>query len=232
MNRKKQQMFEKIKGGLIVSCQALPNEPLHSSLIMSRMAYAAQLGGAIGIRANSVNDIKAIKEAVDLPMIGLIKKVYAESDVYITPTCSEVDALVSCGADVIAMDATTRIRPGGQSLDDLFSMVKNKYQDMLFMADCSTFEEAQHAVNIGFDCVGSTLCGYTDYTKDTTLPNYSLLKKMCDSLPVPVIAEGGIWTGEQLKEVFKQGVHAAVMGTAITRPMEITKRFISYIPEE
>ena len=120
----KKEILERIKGGLIVSCQALPEEPLHSSYIMSRMAYAAMEGGAVGIRANSVADIREIKKTVDLPVIGIIKKVYADSSVYITPTMEEIDALAACGADIIATDGTLRMRPQGESLDDFFSRVR------------------------------------------------------------------------------------------------------------
>ena len=119
----KKEILERIKGGLIVSCQALPEEPLHSSYIMSRMAYAAMEGGAVGIRANSVADIREIKKTVDLPVIGIIKKVYADSSVYITPTMEEIDALAACGADIIATDGTLRMRPQGESLEDRKSVV-------------------------------------------------------------------------------------------------------------
>ena len=160
MSEKISQIYKK----LIVSCQALPEEPLHSSYIMSRMAYAAMEGGAVGIRANSVADIREIKKTVDLPVIGIIKKVYADSSVYITPTMEEIDALAACGADIIATDGTLRMRPQGESLDDFFSRVRKKYPEQLFMADCSTYEEGMHAEEIGFDLIGTTMSGYTEYT--------------------------------------------------------------------
>ncbi len=213
------------KGGLIVSCQALSNEPLHSSYIMSRMAVAAKLGGAVGIRANSVEDIVEIKKAVDLPVIGIIKKDYPGAIVYITPTMAEVDALVQCGADVIAIDATDRIRPDGSTIKTLFPILRQKYPKQLFMADCSEYSDCEAAAALGFDYIGTTLCGYTENTKGTPLPNYELIKAIL-KLNVPIIAEGGIWTPEQLAQVMSLGVHCAVVGTAITRPMEITKRFV------
>ncbi len=158
------EIFAQLKGHLIVSCQALPEEPLHSSYIMSRMAFAAFEGGAKGIRSNSVEDIKAIKETVSLPVIGLIKKVYEGegADVYITPTEAEVDALVKSGCDIIAMDATKRVRPGGMTISEFFPIIRKKYPDVLFMADCSTYEEGMEAQRLGFDCVGTTLSGYND----------------------------------------------------------------------
>ncbi|MGI6527381.1 MAG: N-acetylmannosamine-6-phosphate 2-epimerase [Caldicoprobacterales bacterium] len=224
----KKKIIDRIRGKLIVSCQALPDEPLHSSYIMSRMAYAAMLGGAGGIRANTVEDIMEIKKTVDLPIIGIIKKVYPGpcENLYITPTVKEVDQLVECGVDIIALDATSRPRPDGKTLDEMFSVIRQKYPDQLFMADCSNFEEGIHAEKLGFDFVGTTLAGYTDYTAGTKLPDIPLMKKLVENLSTPVIAEGGIWSPEQLKAAMDVGVTAAVVGSAITRPMEITKYFI------
>lgn len=221
----KQAIFDKIHRKLIVSCQALSDEPLHSPLIMSKMAYAAMLGGAEGIRANSVEDIKAIKKTVDLPIIGIIKKVYGDCDVFITPTSKEIELLYNEGVDIIALDATKRIRPDGKTISEVFPEIRKQYQDQLFMADCSTFEEGMEAFRLGFDCIGTTLSGYTEYTKGQQLPDVLLIEKLVKELDIPIIAEGGIWTPEELKTVFDLGVHTAVVGTAITRPMEITKRF-------
>lgn len=222
-------LFEQIKGQLIVSCQALPEEPLHSSFIMSKMAFAAMLGGAKGIRANSVDDIRAIKNKVNLPIIGIIKVVYDNSDVYITPTRKEVDLLIEEGVDIIAIDATKRIRPDGRVVSEVFPEIRKQYKDQIFMADCSTYEEAVEAYKLGFDCIGTTLSGYTSYTEGVQLPNIALLKQLVTDLPVPIIAEGGIWSPEQLKDCMNAGIYAAVVGTAITRPMDITKRFIRAI---
>ncbi len=226
---KKNQVLENIKGNLIVSCQALEDEPLHDSYIMGRMAYAAMLGGAKGIRANSLEDIREIKKNVNLPIIGIIKQEYENSEVFITPTLEEVDLLYQEGVEIIAMDATKRIRPDGSTIDQIFPVIRKKYKDQLFMADCSTFEEGMLAYELGFDCVGTTLAGYTEYTKGRSLPDFELAEKLVKHLPIPVIAEGGIWTPEQLKKLFDIGVHAAVVGTAITRPMEITRRFVNSI---
>lgn len=228
----KQRIFGRIHGQLIVSCQALPEEPLHSPFIMSKMAYAAMLGGAKGIRANSVEDIREIKKVVELPIIGIIKQVYEGSDVYITPTNKEIELLYLEGVEIIALDATKRVRPDGKTISEVFPEIRETYKDQIFMADCSTYEEAKEAFELGFDCLGTTLCGYTEYTMEHQLPNLPLMEKLVQDFPIPVIAEGGIWTPEQLKHVFEIGVHTAVVGTAITRPMEITKRFISAIKVE
>lgn len=223
------EILEKIKGGLIVSCQALPTEPLYDSYIMSKMAWAAYLGGAVGIRANTVVDIKAIKEKVDLPVIAIIKEEYPDSEVYITPTMKEVDALVEVGCEIIALDATKRVRPNGVTLEEIFKEVRAKYPNQLFMADTSCFEEGKKAEELGFDLIGTTMAGYTPYTKGTSLPDFTLMERYVKELNTPVIAEGGIWVPEDLKKAIDIGVHAAVVGTAITRPMDITKRFVNAI---
>ncbi|TQR15559.1 N-acetylmannosamine-6-phosphate 2-epimerase [Psychrobacillus soli] len=225
----KEAIFASIKGELIVSCQALPEEPMHSSFIMGRMAYSAMKGGAKGIRANSVEDIREIKQTVDLPIIGIIKNVYENSDVFITPTFKEIDLLYREGVDIIAIDATKRIRPDGKTISEVYPVIKEKYKDQLFMADCSTYEEAKTAYELGFDFIGTTLSGYTNYTQEVNLPNMELMERLVKDFPVPIIAEGGIWTPEELKHVFDLGVYSAVVGTAITRPMDITKRFIEAI---
>ena len=224
-----ERILDTIRGGLIVSCQALENEPLHSSYIMQRMAVAAMYGGAVGIRANSVSDILEIRKEVKLPVIGIIKRVYDDSDVYITPSMKEVDELMTVRPEIIALDATKRMRPGKRSLEDFFAEVRAKYPEQIFMADCSTLEEGLNAAKIGFDILGTTLSGYTSYSKGSELPNMELIQQLVESGEKPVIAEGGIWTPEQLKHILGTCVLAAVVGTAITRPMEITKRFVNAI---
>ena len=157
---------ENLKGKLIVSCQALPDEPLHSSFIMGRMALAAKQGGASGIRANTPEDIKEIKTQVDLPVIGIIKRNYDDCEIYITPTIKEIDELMEAKPEIIALDATISSRPKGQKLDEFFHEIKEKYPDQLLMADCSTIEEALHADELGFDFIGTTMVGYTKQSKD------------------------------------------------------------------
>lgn len=224
-----EEVKKQIKGGLIVSCQALETEPLYDSYIMSKMAWAAYLGGAVGIRANTVADIKAIKERVDLPVIGIIKQIYDDSDVYITPTIKEVDTLAGIGCEIIAVDATNRPRPNGVTFEEFFTQVREKYPNQLFMADTSCFEEGRLAEKLGIDFLGTTMAGYTAYTKGTPLPDYTLMERYVSELNTPVIAEGGIWSPDELKRAMDTGVHCAVIGTAITRPMDITKRFVKAI---
>lgn len=231
MENNNEKILKQIKGGLIVSCQALSTEPLYDSYIMSKMAYAAMLGGAVGIRANTIVDIKAIKERVDLPVIGIIKEVYSDSDVYISPTMKEIDALVEAGCEIIATDATKRLRPNGVTFEEFFTQVRKKYPNQLFMADTSCFEEGKRAEELGFDLIGTTMAGYTPYTKGRTLPDIDLINRYATELHTPVIGEGGIWVPDDLKNVYKAGAFSAVCGTAITRPMDITKRFVKALEE-
>ncbi len=219
-------IIQKIKGGLIVSCQALEDEPLHSSFIMSKMAYAAFLGGACGIRANTVVDIQAIKKEVNLPIIGIIKKNYGDCPVYITPTMDEVDELVKANVEIIAIDATKRPRPNGETIAEFFAKVRSKYKNQLFMADISTIEEGISADKLSFDFIGTTLAGYTEYTKGTTVPDIALLKQLKEKTNAMIVAEGGIWAPQDLKKCYECGIHTAVVGSSITRPMLITKRFV------
>lgn len=220
--------FEQVKGRLIVSCQALPEEPLHSSFIMSRMALAAKEAGAAGIRANSVVDIEAIQDIVDLPIIGIIKKVYPDSSVFITPTIREVRAACATGAAVVAMDATGRKRPGGETLEKILHQCRNEFPDVLLMADTATLEDVEKAEELGFDIIGTTLYGYTDETAGCNIADndFQHLKQILALTDLPVIAEGKIDTPMKAKRVIELGCHSIVCGGAITRPQEIAKKFV------
>ncbi|KIL43064.1 N-acetylmannosamine-6-phosphate 2-epimerase [Jeotgalibacillus campisalis] len=224
-------MLNNIKKGLVVSCQALEDEPLFGSEIMKRMADAAARGGASAIRANGTADIGAIKQYIDLPVIGLIKQEYSDSDVYITPTFSEVEALVQSGADMIALDATNRVRPDSFSLSALMRKITAAFPDQKWMADCATVEECKEAQQLGFHCVGTTLYGYTNETKGRKLYDHDLqfLKEVINAVDLPVIAEGNILTPEMAARALQVGAHAVVVGGAITRPQQITARFVEEI---
>lgn len=219
--------IEKLKGKLIVSCQALPEEPLHSSFIMGRMAVAAQEGGASGLRANTKEDIKEMQSLVDLPIIGIVKRDYEGSKVYITPTMKEVDELMEVKPEIIAIDATSALRPGDKTLDDFFKEVKVKYPEQLFMADCSTVEEALHADAIGFDFIGTTMVGYTEQSANLKIENndFEIIREILSKVKHPVIAEGNINTPEKVKRVIELGCYSVVVGSIITRPQVITKTF-------
>ncbi|WP_416334791.1 N-acetylmannosamine-6-phosphate 2-epimerase [Anaerococcus sp. DFU013_CI05] len=225
--------IEALKGKLIVSCQALPDEPLHSSFIMGRMAKAAKQGGASGIRANTAADIKEIQKEVDLPIIGIVKKDYDDSKVYITPTMDEIDELAATGVEIIALDATSDLRPNGKSIDDFYNEIKEKYPNQLLMADCSTVEEALHADELGFDFIGTTLVGYTDQSKGDKIEanDFEILRKIIEKANGKVIAEGNINTPEKAKRVIELGAHSVVVGSIITRPQVITKNFVEKLSE-
>lgn len=229
----KKEILEQIKGGLIVSCQALEDEPLYveDQSIMPLMALAAKQGHAIGIRANGVRDIKAIKEKVDLPLIGIIKRKYPDFEPFITVSMKEIDELVSANADIIAFDATLRDRVDGLNLEAFVAAIKEKYPNQLLMADISTLEEGIQAERAGVDFVGTTLSGYTPYSRTLEGPDYQLIEELAEVLSVPLIAEGRIHYPEQAKMAIEKGAYAVVVGGAITRPKEIIGRFIKQLEQ-
>lgn len=223
--------LEALKGHLIVSCQALPHEPLHSSFIMGRMALAAKEGGAKGIRANTKEDILEIKKNVDLPVIGIVKRDYDDSKVYITPTMKEIDELMEVKPEIIAVDATSDLRPNGVTIDEFYKEIRLKYPDQLLMADCSTVEEALHADELGFDFIGTTLVGYTEQSKGMKIEenDFEIIRTILEKSSHKVIAEGNINTPEKAKRVIELGCYSVVVGSIITRPQLITKSFTEAI---
>lgn len=224
----KQQLFEAVKGKLIVSCQALPGEPLYveEKSIMYLMARAAKQAGAAAIRTCSVRDVVAIREETGLPVIGLIKKVYEGYDMYITPTMTEIDALVEAGADIIALDCTHRTRGDQLTSAEFIQKIRERYPNAVLMADISTYEEGVSAWKAGVDIVGTTMSGYTDYSPQVEGPDYELVRRLAHTISIPVIAEGKIHAPDQAAQMLREGAHAVVVGGAITRPLEIASRFI------
>ncbi len=214
---------------LIVSCQARDDNPLTGSIYMKAMALAALQGGADAIRANGASDIAAIREITNKPIIGLLKKDLADFEVYITPDFASIEEVITAGADYVALDVTHRSRP--VPLEDLFAAIHAKGKKVF--ADCATLQDATRAAALGADVVSTTMAGYTPDTEalKTSEPDFVLLEQICQQVQVPVVAEGRFWTPEHVSQAFLLGATGVVVGTAITNPREITKRFVSALPK-
>lgn len=216
---------ETLAGGLIVSCQAREGHPLHDSRVIAAMARAAAMGGAAGLRLNGEDDIREVRRTVVVPIIGIRKVWTPESPVYITPTFADVQAVADAGADIIALDATSRPRRGGERLDDLIPRIKDVLGRPV-MADVATVEEGVHAAALGADLVTTTLAGYTDAGPAPEDPDLDLVAKLSGVLRVPVVAEGRYRTPAQVREALRRGAFAVVVGRAITDPLMLTKAFV------
>ncbi|WP_406079394.1 N-acetylmannosamine-6-phosphate 2-epimerase [Micromonospora sp. NBC_00858] len=217
-------LIAQLRHRLVVSCQAYPGEPMRDPDTMRRVALAAVQGGAAGIRAQGLADIAAIRDAVDLPLIGLWKD--GDDDVFITPTLYHALAVARAGAHIVALDGTARPRPDGRSLTETVAAVHEQTGAMV-MADCSTLDEGIAAAAAGADLVGTTLAGYTSYTSKQPGPALDLVAQLVTAIDVPVIAEGRIHTPAQAAQALRAGAWAVVVGTAITHPTTITGWFAS-----
>ena len=228
---RKDKILTSIRHKLIVSCQALPGEPLYDEKrsIMPYMAIAAKEAGSPMIRTSSVRDVMEIKEVTGLPVIGLIKRKYEGFDAYITATMKEVDELVAAKADIIALDMTDRLRGDGNTPCSFFRKIKKKYPDQMFLADISTLDEGIAAEAAGADFVSTTMSGYTDYTGKSEGPDFKLVEMLVKTLRIPVFAEGRIHTPDEAVQMLQLGACAVIVGGAITRPLEIAKRFCEAI---
>lgn len=233
MKTPKNEILEMVKGSIIVSCQALPVEPMYCEemSLMPYFAKAAQQAGSKVIRTSSVRDVVAIKEKTGMPVIGLIKRNYEGFESYITPTMQEIDELVAADSDIIALDCTDMKRGDGKTIPEFLAEIRAKYPDIVLMADISTFEEGVRAWKCGVDMVGTTMSGYTPHSVKTEGPNYELVQQLVEALPIPVIAEGRVHYPDQAKKMLELGAHAVVVGGAITRPLEIAQRFYKAIED-
>jgi N-acylglucosamine-6-phosphate 2-epimerase len=224
--------MESLRGQLIVSCQAGEDEPLYGAVYMAGMARAAQAGGAAAIRANGFEDVSAICATVSLPVIGINKQNYPGYEVYITPTFEDAKIVVEAGAKMLALDATPRPRPGGISLSQLVQKIQQELQTPV-MADLSCLEDAQAAEAAGVDFLATTLSGYTSHGRPAIPePDLEFISQLVQSTRTPVIAEGRFIEPRQVAEAFNRGAYAVVVGGAITRPHEITRRFVEAIPAQ
>lgn len=228
MENSKKELIAQLKGGLIVSCQTQPGDVIHEdgqTVVM--MAKAAKWGGAVGIRANGPEQIREIHAAVDLPIIGLHKIMYeGMDDLIMTPTLEHAKALWEAGARIIALDATDQLTPWGEPRYNMIPVLKKELPDALIFADVDTFENAQRAAALGADMVAPTMSGYTKASAYITEPPaFREIAKMCRELTVPVVMEGHVYTPESAMKCLFLGCHAVVVGSAITRPHFIVKRF-------
>lgn len=217
------------KGQLIVSCQALPEEPLYSSFIMSRMARAVKQAGAVALRANSVVDIQAIQDETGLPIIGINKHVFPDAETFITPTLKDMRAVAATGVEVVAVEVTGRTRPNGGDLAADVAQFREEFPNTLLMADTATLEDVAQADALGFDLIGTTMHGYTASSEGQNIADndFAYLKAVLAATDRPVIAEGKVDTPEKLRRCIDLGCHAVVVGGAITRPLEIAGRFLA-----
>lgn len=225
------EILEKLRGGLIISCQVQHDDPVYSEDFVLKMAKAAEWAGAVGIRANSPEQIKLIKENVDLPMIGLYKIWHDDTDVFITPTLEAAKQVWEAGAEIIALDCTDQITHEGRPAYELLPTVKKEIPEALIFADVSNYKEAERAVQMDADIVGPTLYGYTEETKHITSPDLREFARMCRDLgdKAFMIMEGHIYTPEDAVKCLYLGADAVVAGSAITRPHLIAKRFVDLI---
>ncbi len=233
-NNKFSQVINKLRHGLIVSCQAEGESPFNNPAGVTGFAICAQMGGAVAIRAEGVENIRAIRQNIQLPVIGLVKTLFEDGSVRITGSEKEVKDLIEAGCDIIAIDGTFRLREG-KSGPEFIRFIKEKYR-LALMADISTFEEALACQQAGADCISTTLSGYTPATTDRAKegPDFELLARLVEAIgsTTPIIAEGRINSPALARQAIGLGAWAVVAGTAITRPQIITKWYYDAINKE
>lgn len=224
------ELLDRLGGGLVVSCQAYGEEPLNDALTMTRVAQAVVAGGAVAVRAQGPAHLERMRWVLDVPLIGLWKE--GGDGVFITPTLDHALAVAATGADVVALDGTARPRPDGLSLAETVEGLRRRFPSVLVMADVSTHEEGRYAAGAGADLVGTTLAGYTPYSRRTPGPDLDLVASLAAELDVPVVAEGRIHTPADAAQALDRGAHCVVVGTAITHPTTITSWFAAALAAE
>ncbi|MDN5572218.1 MAG: N-acetylmannosamine-6-phosphate 2-epimerase [Propionibacteriaceae bacterium] len=215
--------LDALRGGLIVSCQAYPGEPMLDPRTMAQVARAAVAGGAVGIRGKGLDDLRAMRPVVEAPLIGLVK--VGDSGVYITPTLDDCLAVAETGVEIVALDGTRRRRPDGLSFADTVARLKERFPDVLVMADCGSPADAEAAQADGADILGSTLAGYTGERPRTEGPDWECIDEVVALASVPVLVEGRIHSPAQAARAMRHGAWAVVVGTAITHPTTLTRWF-------
>ncbi len=217
-------MLDRLKGQLVVSCQAAAGSPLEPVEHIVALARAAILGGARALRLEGIANVAAVRTVTTLPIIGIVKAEMPGTEVFITGTTAHVDALSAAGADIIAFDATSRKRPETVATLAAAAHANGK----IAMADISTAAEGEAAVAAGADFAGTTLAGYTTYSPQLDGPDFGLMQSLRDAR-VPFAAEGRIWSPEEARRALDLGATFVVVGSAITRPDVITRRFADAI---
>lgn len=229
MNDKSCNPIGSLRGQMIVSCQAEEDDPFNAPEYVALFARAAMMGGAKGIRTEGVEKVRAVKRAVSLPVIGLLKSRFDDGTVRITGTAREVAELVAAGCDIIAVDGTFREREG-MAGPEFIARMRERYPGSVFLADIATYEEAAACEQAGAHCVSTTLSGYTpDTLTDSPAADFSLIEKASERLSVPVFAEGRINTPADAARAISLGAYAVITGTAITRPRVITQWFVKAV---
>ena len=222
--------IEQLKNGVIVLCHAEGDEPFNFPNYIAAFAKAAEMGGAVGIRVQGTDNIKSVRSTVKLPIIGISRGSYADGWALITPDVSDVESLISAGADIVALDVTQRVRPNGMDGFEFLELLRKRFR-IPFIADVSTYIEGVRATELGADMIATTLSGYTQYTEDRAddFPDFNLIERLTAEIHIPVIAEGRIWTPSEAAHALKCGAYAVVVGSAITRPRVITQRFVEVL---
>jgi N-acylglucosamine-6-phosphate 2-epimerase len=219
-----------LQNRLIVSCQAKVGEPLRDPDMLAAIAQLVVDAGACAVRANEPGTIRAMRARINVPILGIYKRFYDDSPVYITPTLADAEAIVSAGCDILTVEATNQPRPNGESLETFMREVRDRF-DLPIMADISTVEEGIRAAELGADIIATTLAGYTPYSRQMDEPDLELVEKLARDLEIPVIAEGRIATPTQVKAAFDKGAFSVVVGSMITRPGHITAYFIKHMTD-